>query len=585
MKTSSPSSKHSWVHAFELVQLAQVDRWVASLAPLTLGLATFIAGGVLLLSGSLPLPEERAIWLSRFESVAAVELSHFLGSLVGVVLLFLGRALQQRLDAGYWCAVGLLPVGLILSLLRGGGHLEAGTLAVVLLVLIPCRKQFYRRASFWQERFTPGWTGAVAVVVLGTVWLGLFCYRHTEYADDLWWRFGFDASAPRFLRASLGAVALAVVVALAKLAGNAAVTAVQLTPENLAEAEELVRRSPRVYAWLALLGDKQLLFNDTHTAFIMYGMQGRSWIALNEPVGPEGERRELAWRFRELCDRNGVRAVFYQVGPESLPLFLDLGLSLLKLGEEGRVRLASFGLDGSARRDLRHDTSRAEKGGCRFELAPVESIPGLLPDFRRVSDAWLVAKKAREKGFSLGFFKEDYLLRFPAAIIRVNDVPVAFANVLAGADKAELSVDLMRHLPDCPPGMMTYLFTQLMLWGRREGFEWFGLGMAPLSGLEERALSSLWNRLGARVYHHGEHFYGFEGLRQFKEKFGPVWGPRYLASKGGMVLPRILTDLVSLISGEPADATEQAQVTNGLGRAPTSDCPGDRRVPAARSKP
>jgi phosphatidylglycerol lysyltransferase len=43
--------------------------------------------------------------------------------------------------------------------------------------------------------------------------------------------------------------------------------------------------------------------------------------------------------------------------------------------------------------------------------------------------------------------------------------------------------------------------------------------------------------------------YNFQGLRQYKEKFDPEWSPRYLASPGGLALPRILTNLASLIAG------------------------------------
>jgi phosphatidylglycerol lysyltransferase len=96
---------------------------------------------------------------------------------------------------------------------------------------------------------------------------------------------------------------------------------------------------------------------------------------------------------------------------------------------------------------------------------------------------------------------------------------------------------------------MEYLFIQLMVWGQQKGYRWFNLGMAPLSGLEDRALAPLWNRLGALVFRHGEHFYNFQGLRQYKGKFNPEWTPKYLASPGGLALPRILTNVATLISG------------------------------------
>src|SRR5512142_3185016 len=124
---------------------------------------------------------------------------------------------------------------------------------------------------------------------------------------------------------------------------------------------------------------------------------------------------------------------------------------------------------------------------------------------------------------------------------------VAFANVWESAGQEELSVDLMRYLPEAPEDAMEAVFIELMLWGKAQGYCWFNLGMAPLSGLENRALAPLWNRLGALVFRYGENFYSFQGLRQYKEKFDPVWTPKYLASPGGLALPRILTNISALI--------------------------------------
>ena len=96
---------------------------------------------------------------------------------------------------------------------------------------------------------------------------------------------------------------------------------------------------------------------------------------------------------------------------------------------------------------------------------------------------------------------------------------------------------------------MDYLFIELMLWGKQQGYNWFSLGMAPMSGLEDRMLAPLWHKVGTFVFRHGEHFYNFQGLRQYKEKFDPVWQPKYLACRGGLILPRILANVATLISG------------------------------------
>jgi len=241
--------------------------------------------------------------------------------------------------------------------------------------------------------------------------------------------------------------------------------------------------------------------------------------------------------------------VFYQITPDNLPLYIDLGLTLSKLGEEARVPLDTFSLEGAARADLRHPHRRAKKDGAEFEIVPRERAGALMPELRAVSDAWLAEKHAAEKRFSLGYFDERYLSHFDIAVVRRAGVIVAFANICrAGAD-TELSADLMRYSDAAPKGVIDFMLVECMLWGKAQHYQWFSLGMAPLSGLEEHALAPAWHKLGRMVQRYGENFYPFEGLRKYKEKFLPVWRPRYLAAPGGLGLAGALLDVTSLISG------------------------------------
>jgi phosphatidylglycerol lysyltransferase len=180
-------------------------------------------------------------------------------------------------------------------------------------------------------------------------------------------------------------------------------------------------------------------------------------------------------------------------------------------------------------------------------------VPPLLPTLEAISQSWLARKATSEKGFSNASFDRDYLARFPAAIVRRGDEVVAFANLWLGAEREELSVDLMRHRPDAPNGTMDLLFSELLLWGRAQGYRWFNFGMAPLAGLHDHPEPSVWTRAGAFVYRHAEHFYNFEGLRRYKAKYGPVWTPLYLASPGGLALPPVLVDVTALIAGGLGD--------------------------------
>ena len=79
-------------------------------------------------------------------------------------------------------------------------------------------------------------------------------------------------------------------------------------------------------------------------AFLMYGIEGNSWIVMGDPVGQPSLVEELLWQFRERCDEHDVSPVFYQVSARYLPVYLDLGLIPFKLGEEAIVDLPGFDL-------------------------------------------------------------------------------------------------------------------------------------------------------------------------------------------------------------------------------------------------
>jgi phosphatidylglycerol lysyltransferase len=97
-----------------------------------------------------------------------------------------------------------------------------------------------------------------------------------------------------------------------------------------------------------------------------------------------------------------------------------------------------------------------------------------MPGLKEISDEWLASKRTKEKGFSLGRFDERYLKSFPVALIRVGDAVVAFANVWVGADRTEISVDLMRYTSVAPPGVMEFLLIELILWGKENGYQRHG---------------------------------------------------------------------------------------------------------------
>ncbi len=530
----------------EVSRVAQIaarsEEW---LIPNTLAAMMFIAGGILLMSGATPAPPGRLDRLNQLVPLAVIECSHLLATVVGLALLVLAQGLRLRLAAAFALGAGALGIGAVTSLLAGGHVAGAIIMVFLLAALVPCRRHFFRRSPLAAQWLSPQWFGAVGAAILGACIVAFVAFRGSA-GDHFWWTFAIDAEASRTIRSLVAVAALAVALAVANGLRRAPLRPAPPSPEELERAGRIAAASERSIAHLALAGNTSLLFAATGDAFIMYGACRHTWVALGDPVGPAERRQELAWDFWEHARRCGARTVFYKAHPDDVGIYLDLGLTALKLGEEARVDLKSFAPQGS----LRDAMARAERDGWRLEMLLPQAVPARIEELRAVSEAWLESRGARERGFAEGRFDQAYLRHTPAMVVERAGRISAFANLWPAAGREELTVDLLRYTPDAPARVMDYLLAGTMAWGAAEGYRWFTLGMAPLPGPETKSLSPFWQRVGAMAFRFGEHFESVQALREYKESFSPTWTPRYLALPGGLRMARSLRDLAALVAGE-----------------------------------
>ena len=522
------------------------------ISPQVFAVVSFLAGLIMLASAATPAIGGRLDALLRVAPPFLIDLSHFAASLAGFALILLSAGLWRRRRGAWWAAIVVLLAGVAFSLLKGLEWEEAVELAVIAILLIPCKPAFDRRSRL-AEPLSPFWLLMLVAAVVATLWLGFFVYRDVAYSDELWWTFLTDRQASGFLRGGLAVALLTVlVVARSLISAPGAKSHGPASSADVARAAEVIARADHAApeAWLATLGDKALLFSPSGDSVLAYRVIGRRWIAMGEPAGVRAERPALLWAFATLADSYGGAPVFYSVGENLLGDLATLGLAVRKVGESAVIDLQTFSLEGKARQNLRTAVSRAEREGATFELLPPGSASPLAEPLKSVSDAWLIEHEGSEKAFSLGRFDPDYLNRMPLAVVRQNGRIVAFANLLPGrGTEPTLAVDLMRHVHDAPPGVMDYLFVRSIQWAGAQGFDRFDLGMAPLSGLEDRRLSPVFARVGALVFEEGGALYGFQGLRAFKSKFGPVWTPRFIAAPPSTPLAFALLDVALLTSG------------------------------------
>jgi phosphatidylglycerol lysyltransferase len=508
------------------------------------------AGSILVVAGLFPNPEAASL-LINLVPLPISGLSPLANCLFGLLLLFLARGIRLKIDAAWYSNLFLLGWGIIVSLLNGFNWQEAAMLSTLFILMLPTRKRFRRPSSLHQMSLSKYWLATSGMVVSGSIWFGLFTYGDDGNSTEISSLFNFADILNSFWIPAL-IVLVSLCYGLWRLVSVAPPNSLSKpNASELLEAQNILIQSHHTQGFLALLGDKYLFWNQERNAFIMFEVTHKYWITVCDPIGESSAFKVLLRQFQEQADRHGAKPVFYKVSADMLPHYLDLGLSLYKLGEEARVRLANFSLQGKQHDAQRSRRNKFTKMGYQFEILSGQAVDQIMPCLRRISDAWLSNKQAREKGFSLGFFDEAYLRHTDIAIIKDSDGVIrAYANLWKTTNKDELSIDLMRYDPSTEKGIMDFLFAELMLWGKAENYQWFSMGFAPLAGFEESPLAPLWHKIGATLFDIGDQYYNFRGVREYKAKYSPHWESRYLAAPGGFSLPIILIIITCLISGD-----------------------------------
>ena len=529
-------------HLFTMPEVKETETGIAAII---MAAAVFFAGVVMMFSSVLPGFNHYLV--NTFIPNKIINIAHLVASLIGVLCLLLAVGIRRRLYSAWGASIILLFLGSICSLLRGLHWIEAGTLLAIAVLLIHFRHAFYRKSRLNVLPFPLKSFAVCFCLIAVLVWLILFIYQDVPYSHSLWWQFELDTRVPRALRATLGSFILLICIMLYWLFHPALPILNSPKREEFIKAHQIILDSDQPEGGLAMTGDKSLLFNESHTAFIMYAKRGRSMVALYDPIGDNTKRADLIWAFRDLCDAHHLRPVFYQVKADNLPFYMDIGLRTIKLGEEALVDLEKFNLSSKGYKDLRYTWNRCQRDGLSLEFYAPGTAP--LDELKVISDAWLKNKCSKEKQFSLGSFSKPYLDNFTIAAIKFEGHIIAFVNLLETNQHYSASIDLMRFAQNIPKLTMEFLMIGLILHYKEKGFKYFSLGMVPLSGMQRRRGAPLIQRLGALVFRRGGRFYNFQGLRRFKDKFATHWEPRYMAVPAGLDPFVALIDTTMLISG------------------------------------
>ena len=526
--------------------------WTPDIAPRITAVVVFFAGICVLFAAALPVEDFRMENLHRLIPLWLIEFNYLMGAVFGVLLLLLSRGLYRRIESAWALTLPTLVASSYFALFGSLGYWQVVVLVTAFTVVAPVRHYFHRRGKLLTDQIAWHWLIAISVVLLLSIWLFWFAYKQRNDLGWEFWEAGLHADGPRSLRSLLAATLMAIGFYLMRVLQITIGRPEYTTHAELQAAQSIVALSDRPSSHLALQGDKRLLFNREKTALVAYDQHGKSCVSLGNPIGPTDEAFQMAWDFYELCQQQAKWPVFYLVDNRFATLYQEMNLRLFHVGDQALVDLRRQDPMWNERSPLHAAWQKGVQQGLSFSVVQDDDLVALIPVLERVDEAWKGDRSGIAFRFSISYFSPETIRKSAVGVVESGGRIVGFLTLWRGVDD-EFAVGMVRYIPDTSAHILDYLFVEAMQWGRGQGFRYLDLGEAPLADWHSDDHIEMRSQLMSLAFRFGRHFYSYQGLRNYKDRFDPVWNPVYVAWPRDRQLDTVLSDIAQLIGSSDTE--------------------------------
>jgi phosphatidylglycerol lysyltransferase len=506
----------------------------------------FLLGVVNIISVLTPAISGRLHLLRDYIPNEAIHASNYFILAAGLFLLVTAAFMLKGLRSAWWFALLLSLGSLIGHLTKAIDYEEASLALIVLLSLFSTRKEYVVRSNprLRNIGIQTALISMVAVLIYGVIGFYFLNKKH----------FSIDFSILQSLKYTLanffligssdlvptGQFARYFIDSL-QVSGFLSISFVfytLITPfvwknfpgkSEFDEALELTRMNgTSAMDYFKTYYDKLLFFSELRTSYISYKVSGNFAVILEDPVAANPEQmKQCLISFYAYCSENGLKAISYRVPERNLHIYKSLKKKSLFLGQEAVVDLNTFTLQGVNKKRIRNAMNKVVETGFKLQVYDPPLKEGLLQKLKFVSDNWLMDMERQELVFSQGLFKWDEIKNQTVLVVENEEEKiVGFLNIIPDYVKDEGTFDLIRKTSDAPNGVIDFLHVELFKYFKEKSIRYVNLGFAPLSGIEipddttERSMKFAYEKIKS--------FSHYKGLREFKDKFDPVWSDRYL---------------------------------------------------------
>lgn len=510
----------------------------------------FAAGLTLLLSSVAPGAIERIRYAKELMTFPIINISHQLAVATGFVLLALSNGISYKDKSSYRMTVFVLLFASALFIIKGVQYKQALFMLFVAGLLYLSRRRFYRESYIvtWGRSILN--TVIIFVILLLYMMMGFFVEPSGKYSiPEKMKPYITTDSDDLFKSAFMGLIVISIVVifevALRKLTQFKKTSSLEYEEEIFLH---LNKYGGKELSHLIFLHDKYVYWNEKKTVLFPYQVIADKLVVLGDLVGDKKDFKTAIEEFMTFADYYGYTPIFYEVSDQFVPYLHGYGYRFFKLGEEGYIDLSKFQSQKKVMQNTKKVNEVLQKAGYTCEIMQPPYSAEIMSQLRSISNEWLDNRK--EKGFSLGYFDEDYLQFTPLAVLKNSDFEiVAFANLIPLYDKeGTVKIDLIRSKKDnMPDQALDYLFLNVFSASIEKGFKQLNVGMTPLSRVGISKFAGISEKIATQIMVDGQDYYNFQGVRNFKEKFANNWQPKYLAYRKKSSLPFTMLQIMMLI--------------------------------------
>jgi lysyl-tRNA synthetase class 2 len=534
----------------------QTARWTPGLA----AIAAALVGVINVASALTPNIRWRGHLLLSFEPVQEIRLFHAFALPTGAALVLVAPYLLKRRHRAWQAAIGLMLVLGMLDLLKGLDFEETALTWITAWCLSYAHDAFRVRhdpvslrsavwrvpllgvcgltlaaAAAWATEGHPSWSKVVRETGDLLRWHGgplHFEQHQIHHHAFAWVPLGVHLT-------QIGTLLAMAYVVFRPLAAPASLPG----PAARRQAAELVRaHGADTLSFFKLRSDKHYFFSADRSAFVGYRVENGVLLLSGDPVGPVPALSGLLGDLQEFAASRGLKLGAVGASERLRPLYEELGLRTMYLGDEAIIDLRGFSLEGRRIRKVRQSVSRLRKAGFTAEVHRVSELPPAV-----AQEMELVLERGREgapeRGFSMAMDSirgehDDQTLVVLARDESDPGRPVrGVLHFVPCYGRSAMSLSFMRRDPQTPNGLTEFLVVSAVELLRDRGLDEMSLNFAAFARWlhsPERPAERAMGRLIAL----GNPFFQIESLYRFNAKFFPRWEPRYLVYQGALGLPR-----------------------------------------------